>query len=79
MLKFSGRSGEESERRIIGIGLSAGNLRRLQQGQPIAFRTEEIGITGYDVMVVFGETEEAIYKELDSTGHLIEEPQEEAG
>jgi len=49
MVKF--RAGE-----LLGFGLSAENIRRLQQGEPIYIDLTEMGMTG-KVLIFYGKTE----------------------
>jgi hypothetical protein len=66
MIKFlaHGKKGQT----IIGLGLSEGNIQRMKQGDPIYFSLEELGIEGYDVTIVYGETEDAIKKDFKKHG-----------
>lgn len=63
----------ENGRRGFIFGLSAQNIKRLQDGQPIAFAMEPIGGTG-DIVIMFGETEESIAAELALLGAPAEQP-----
>jgi hypothetical protein len=50
------------------LGLSFMNVEKLKQGKPIKFDGRSFGFPG-DVIIVYGETEEAIAKEiLGATG-----------
>ena len=53
------RSGE-----LVIFGLSRLNLEKLQEGKPIAFDGAEVGLNGMRVLIMFGETEEDIAREL---------------
>ena len=66
MIKFlaHGKNGQT----IIGLGLSEGNIQRLKQGDPVYFSLEELGIEGYDVTIIYGETEEAIKDDFKKHG-----------
>ena len=56
------------------IGLSTGNLQLLQQGRPIAFKLREAGIDlDVEILIMWGETEEAIVAELQAGGIKIPE------
>lgn len=46
------------------FGLTKDNLRRLQNGEPIAFNLNKMGLEDRNVMIMYGETEEKIYEEL---------------
>lgn len=59
-------------RPTILIGLEAGNITKLKEGKPIHFHAEEIGIEGYDVMLVYGDTKDSILHELKEVGLDIE-------
>ena len=63
MLKASGPN-------TVIIGLSAENIRRLQEGQPIAFEGKEVQVPGKNFLIVYGETEDAIANELRAAGIL---------
>lgn len=53
------RSGE-----LVILGLSRENIKRLQKGQPIAFDGDQVGISGTRILIMFGETENDIMREL---------------
>ena len=46
------------------FGLSRLNLEKLQEGKPIAFDGGEVGLDGTRIMIMFGETENDIVREL---------------
>lgn len=48
---------------VIILGLSAENIRRLQDDQPIRVDLSEMGLTG-QVVIFAGETEEAMTKTM---------------
>lgn len=63
MIKFAGSTGDG--RKLIGIGLSAGNVKNLQAGQPIHIHLEELGLTWKgDIIVMYGETEQSLRESL---------------
>ncbi|HEV8653180.1 MAG TPA: hypothetical protein VG276_28240 [Actinomycetes bacterium] len=64
MIKFTTIA--KDGRTVVGLGLSAENVRRLQAGEPIAVDLrEQLKIErGPHVMIFFGETEEAMRREL---------------
>lgn len=64
LIKFTGISGKKGERGVIGIALSRSNCDRLVAGEPILFRTEDINIDGFDVLIVGGEDEVTILNKL---------------
>jgi len=47
----------------VVLGLSRLNVERLQQGKPMHFSLSDVGIDT-DVLIVFGETEQAIAADL---------------
>lgn len=49
---------------LVILGLSRMNLEKLQEGKPIAFDGDEVGIGGKRIMIMFGETENDIAREL---------------
>lgn len=46
------------------FGLSKENITRLQQGQPISINLKDMGLEDRQVMIMYGETEDDMYKEL---------------
>jgi len=50
---------------LIGIGLSCNNIAKLQDEEPIMFNLKDIGLNDCDVMIIAGETEESIAKDLE--------------
>lgn len=59
-------SAKDSDEQILLLGLTRGNLNRLAAGQPMLLSPEtHPGIPqGWKVMILFGETEEALAAEL---------------
>jgi hypothetical protein len=69
MIKFSGTT--EDGRRVLGIGLSAGNWRKLMEGKPIVLFAQEVGEAAFEeVFIMAGETEQAMYDSLKDLGVL---------
>lgn len=66
MVKF--KSETASGKTLLGFGISAGNVERLKKGEPIYFELDEMGIPGVDVTIFYGETEQAMYRELKAAG-----------
>jgi len=65
MIKFlAGPEGEE--RRILGLGLSEENWRRLRMDRPILIDLTELGFTGptTQLLIIAGETEDSIIADL---------------
>lgn len=52
------------------IGLSAANLQNLQAGQPILFNLSAVGLPAGPCVIMFGETEDVIAKQLADGGFL---------
>jgi hypothetical protein len=52
---------------LVIFGLSRVNLEKLQEGKPIAFDGDEVGLTGKRFLILFGETENDIVLELAQT------------
>lgn len=48
---------------IFLFGLTASNIKKLQEKKPIYFKSDKMGITG-EILIMFGETEAAIMEEL---------------
>lgn len=66
MIKFS--KPWKDGRTLIGFGLSAENLKRLQMGQPIPIALEAFGIKDIDVLIFTGETEAGMAQALADAG-----------
>ncbi|OXS92672.1 hypothetical protein [Pandoraea apista] len=49
---------------LVILGLSRENTDRLQGGEPIYFDGDQIGLPGKRFLIMFGETETAIAREL---------------
>lgn len=49
---------------LVILGLSRLNVEKLQEGKPIVFDGGEVGLTGARVLIMFGETENDIVREL---------------
>jgi hypothetical protein len=58
-------------RPVILLGLSEGNLTRLRQGQPINASLEVVGLRA-QVVILYGETEDDIRRELVEAGITFE-------
>lgn len=63
MIKFTTTTADK--RKLLGLGLSHENLKRLKDNKPIRFKGEPLGLDGFDVLIFAGETEESMAKELD--------------
>jgi len=61
MIKATMQTNEGKD--ILLLGLSAENINRLKEGKPIHIAGDELGLDN-DVLLVYGETEAHIYKEL---------------
>lgn len=70
MLKFVIKGTRDDEPiTMLGLGLSAGNVRYLQQGKPILIETEEVGTDRFDqILICAGETEDDIVSDLREAG-----------
>lgn len=62
MIKFTGIG--DNGRKMLGIGLSEGNIQKLKEGKPIHFSAEEVKMAGFDVLIMHGATEQEIVKQL---------------
>lgn len=70
MIKFLMNGKNKS---LIGLGLSKGNIDRLKKGDPIYFSLEELGIEGYDVTIMYGETQDSMKQQLKKHFTIEEE------
>lgn len=48
---------------LLGLGISAENVKRLKAGQPIKFDASEMGIDA-EIMIFYGETEDDLRKSI---------------
>lgn len=62
MIKFTLTAA--SGKRVLGIGLSDENIKRLKEKDPILFDAAAVGIDNLDVLIMHGETEDSIREEL---------------
>lgn len=73
MLKFIAQRGD---RKLLGLGLSKRNLELLEAGKPISFSGEQVSLDGLDILILYGETEDDIQRELEencqcpAAGHI---------
>lgn len=61
------RTTDATGRIRLTFGLSAENIRRLQDGQPILFNLDEFGFES-EVLIITGETEESMKDDLRKAG-----------
>ncbi len=77
MVKFGGKTGENGERRLIGICLSRRNTERLLDGEPILFRGEEVGVRDTDVLILAAESEAEALRQLTGAAFVAGASMEE--
>ncbi len=72
MIKFTARL-KDGGKKMLAMGLSFENLRRLKDGKPVSFALSDLGLDGGEIgeiMIFAGETEESITNDLVSKGWL---------
>lgn len=72
MVKFIATN-KENGRKILGLGLSHGNVAKLMIDQPIHINAEQMGIPLLqvnEILIFVGETEDAIQKDFTEKGFL---------
>jgi hypothetical protein len=72
VIKFQATN-QENGRRILGIGMSHGNVKKLMEGKPIHFNAEDMGLSSIavsEVLIYVGETEESMRADLEKNGYL---------
>lgn len=67
MIRFSGT---KKDRKFIGLGLTRENVDKLTAGQPIVVDGASVGVSGIDVLVLFGETPDDVIRILDKSGAI---------
>ena len=60
---IKGRAGS-----VVLLGLSRANVERLMQDQPIRFDGREVGLPGIAIVIIGGETEQAMTDQLRAEG-----------
>lgn len=60
MLKATMRNG-----RLVLLGLSELNIQKLKEGKPILVNGGDVGIPGKEIVIMYGQTEQDIAKELE--------------
>jgi hypothetical protein len=56
---------DKGDSKMLVLGLSDENIKRLRQDQAIHFDCKELGIKGIEVFIFTGETEEKMQKQLE--------------
>jgi hypothetical protein len=54
--------------KIVMLGISEENVKRMKAGDPMYLHLDELGIEGIDVLIHYGTTEEAIITDLQDKG-----------
>jgi hypothetical protein len=68
MIKFTATN-PNSGSKLIGLGITAANVELLKQGKPIHVKFSELGLPwDGEILLFFGETEDAIAKDLAAQG-----------
>jgi hypothetical protein len=62
MIKFT--LPKSDGQKILGFAITETNVERLKQGDPIYFDLNELGVAGYDVLIMYGKDQEDIGKQL---------------
>lgn len=66
MIKARGTTSDGVE--FILLGLSGENVTRLVAGEPILLSLSEVGLDGFELSIIYGQTEADIIKDLESIG-----------
>ena len=62
MIKFIGDSRENKGHKLVGLGISEGNVIKLKEGKPILVKLNEmIPDCNIDVLIFYGKTEQELY------------------
>jgi len=74
MIKFTAGSKQSGDSRLlIGLGLSAENLKRLKEDNPIVVKMEDLFVPlKADILIFYEETEELLEKKLRDMGVINE-------
>jgi hypothetical protein len=71
MIKAKAKSPEGKE--ILLFGLSEENITRLRMQQPIIVIGEEMGVPNFDIIIMWGQTEDDIIAELSAANMVSSE------
>lgn len=63
MIKFTANL--DDNKKLIGIGLSHGNLKRLKDGKSIKINGPDIGLPDMEILIFSGSTEASMAEQLD--------------
>jgi hypothetical protein len=63
---------QKNGRKLIALGLSARNLELLQQDKPIEVMAEELGLSGYDILVFHCKSEQEFADTCVARGLITE-------
>ena len=56
---------EKDQKKLIGFGLTKGNLELLMKGKPIWIALEQLGVPGgYEIVIYYGRTEQKLMDDL---------------
>ncbi|EHK56862.1 hypothetical protein [Allomesorhizobium alhagi] len=58
---------------VVGIGLEAGNIERLMNGEPVRVPAASMGLP-FDILIHYGRDKDALVAELESLGAPLPEP-----
>jgi hypothetical protein len=71
MIKFAATTGAGTK--LITFGLSDGNIKKLREKKPIIVDLDKLGVPGVQIMIMWGETEQAMTAELIAAGFKLPE------
>lgn len=60
MIKFAVKG--DRGRRVVGLGLSRENVKRLKAGDPIHIHLNDLGFPNMECLIFYGETEEKMFE-----------------
>lgn len=66
MLKFS--MPRKNGGNLLGFGITEANIEKLKAGQPIYVELSELGIEGYDMMIMYGKDQRDVQRQLKEAG-----------
>lgn len=67
MIKFTSNKGNK---KLIGLGLEAGNVEKLMNGQPIFVRGSDVGEVS-DILIFYGATKEQMIEGIREAGAVL--------
>jgi hypothetical protein len=57
---------------LLTLGLNPAELDHLKQGQPLSIRLDDVGLVGHVIVIIPGESDEALKRAAEEAANKIE-------